>query len=85
MVIFSPDSFELLLEITKDLQQHNGKGNSPISLASGKKEWMAEQIETELENRGITRTRGVRRIFSTKAKRTGLLFAVSLFFLIAGS
>jgi len=79
----SPDSFELLLEITRDLQQHNGKGNSPISLASGKKEWMAEQIETELENRGITRTRGVRRIFSTKARRTGLLYAVSLFFLIA--
>lgn len=79
----SPDAFEQLVDVTKDLQQHNGKGNSPIALASGKKEWMAELIETELENRGITRTRGVRRLFNSKARRTCLLYAVSLIFLVA--
>ena len=77
-------AFDLLMEKTTDLQAENNKGVSPLSLATGKRDWMGERIIAELENRGVTRARGIRRIFSNPARRTALLFVLSLFFLVSG-
>lgn len=79
-------AFDLLMEKSSDLQAENNKGVSPLSLATGKRDWMGERIIAELENRGVTRARGIKRIFSNPARRTALLFVLSLFFLVsAGS
>ena len=77
-------AFDLLLETTSDLQAENSKGVTPISLATGKRDWMGEKIIEELENRGVKRGRGIKRLFSTKPRRMALLFALSLFFLVSG-
>ena len=77
-------AFDLLLERTKDLQAENNKGVSPISLATGKRDWMGERILAQLENTGVRRARGIKRLFSNPTRRTALLFLLSLFFLTSG-
>ena len=78
-------AFDLLMEKSKDLTAENNKGVSPLSMATGKRDWMGEKILAELENRGVKRPRGIKRLFATKARRTALLFFLSLFFLVSGN
>jgi len=74
-------AFDLLIDKTSDLQAENSKGVTPLSMATGKRDWMGEKILSELENRGVRRARGIKRLFATKQRRTGLIFLLSLFFL----